>query len=331
MQPPRLLKIYSHRVFLNPGQRYQSLLYPFWGIDQPDPTHRFDTFIKTGPTYIQLTDNLKACDLAVWPGEATDQTPHLKDFMALAKKAQKPTLAFCFSDYEGLIVTPFSYVFRTSFNKRNRQTREYSVPAWCEDFSKTYHITLRNKQSQPVVGYCGYVNSRGDQFQTFLGLKKISLGMQLRTQAVHILNQSTLITTNFILRSGFWGKQRGNSSSQAQLRKEFVDNIKGSDYTLCVRGGGNFSYRFYETLSAGRIPVFIDTECVLPYENEIDWKSLMIRVDSSNLESLPAMVHNSHKPLSKNDFAIWQSRCYQTWKQWLSPEGFYQNLWKIIC
>jgi len=43
------------------------------------------------------------------------------------------------------------------------------------------------------------------------------------------------------------------------------------------------SYRLYEALCCGRIPVFIDTDCVLPYDFMIDWKKYFVWVDQSEL------------------------------------------------
>ena len=34
--------------------------------------------------------------------------------------------------------------------------------------------------------------------------------------------------------------------------------------------------RFYQTLSAGRIPILIDSDIIFPFENEIDWYPIII-------------------------------------------------------
>ena len=73
------------------------------------------------------------------------------------------------------------------------------------------------------------------------------------------------LTTNYILRSKYRAGVSREKDPFHPSRLEFVNNILGSDYTVCMRGGGNFSVRFYETLSLGRIPVFIDTDCLLPW------------------------------------------------------------------
>lgn len=48
-----------------------------------------------------------------------------------------------------------------------------------------------------------------------------------------------------------------------------ITDIQNADFILSVKGDGSFFCRFYEALSLGRIPFFIDTDCILPFENMI--------------------------------------------------------------
>ena len=84
--------------------------------------------------------------------------------------------------------------------------------------------------------------------------------------------------TNIVLRPSFYGGAAGGDpDAQLQARTGYVENLVASDYVLCARGAGNFSYRLYETLSCGRIPVFVDTDCVLPHE-DVDRLALALRL-----------------------------------------------------
>ena len=58
---------------------------------------------------------------------------------------------------------------------------------------------------------------------------------------------------------------------QDAKKSEFVDIMAQSVATLCPRGFGVQSIRFYETLSAGRIPILISDHYVLPLENLINY------------------------------------------------------------
>ena len=109
------------------------------------------------------------------------------------------------------------------------------------------------------------------------------------------------------------------------MRREYVQNMVDSDYVLCARGGGNFSYRLYETLSCGRIPVFVDTDCVLPLESAIDWKGTCVWVDESDLNEIGSRVAAFHAALTPAEFADRQRACRRLWETHLSPQGFFAH------
>ena len=70
------------------------------------------------------------------------------------------------------------------------------------------------------------------------------------------------------------------------IRREYVENLRECDIALCVRGDANASQRFYEALSASRIPLFLDTDCVLPLEEVISYDDFMIRVPSREIADI---------------------------------------------
>jgi hypothetical protein len=98
-----------------------------------------------------------------------------------------------------------------------------------------------------------------------------------------------------------------------------------SDYTLCVRGVGNFSYRLYETLSCGRIPVFVDTDCVLPYDSVIRWKDYCVYLDESEVAVIGERIAEFHRELSPSRFEGLQRDCRKLWEDYISPAGFFRN------
>jgi hypothetical protein len=117
---------------------------------------------------------------------------------------------------------------------------------------------------------------------------------------------------NFIYRSGFWAPEL---SSKKTARKDFYQNLLSGSYSFCIRGNGNFSYRFYEALSFGRIPILLDTDCVLPFSNIIDWNKFIIKInidDITNLDSIIRDYNNKFSPIANREL----------WKTYFSPEGF---------
>jgi len=123
-------------------------------------------------------------------------------------------------------------------------------------------------------------------------------------------------------RRGFRPARYG-PSPQSQL--EFAQNLLESDYVLCARGYGNYSHRLYEALACGRIPLFIDTDCVLPFDFAVDWKRFCVWVDQVDLRSVADRVAEFHASISGEEFEELQVACRRFWEEWLSPEAFFAN------
>ena len=58
-------------------------------------------------------------------------------------------------------------------------------------------------------------------------------------------------------------------------------------------GNRKFFNQVFETLMMGRIPVFIDTDCLLPFPNLVNWQDHMIWIKWSDIELLPKLILNS--------------------------------------
>jgi len=86
----------------------------------------------------------------------------------------------------------------------------------------------------------------------------------------------------------------------------------------------------YETLSFGRIPIFINTDCVLPYDFAIDWKKYCVWVDESELPFIADKVADFHNALAPQEFEDLQYECRRMWEEWLSPEGFFDNFYRHL-
>ena len=131
-----------------------------------------------------------------------------------------------------------------------------------------------------------------------------------------ILSHSPLVQTNFVLRGGY------KTGSQ----NEFVKNIKENDFTLCPKGDGNYSARFYETLSLGCLPVLIDTECVLPLEDEINYNEFVVRVPHAELQNLPDLALKFYDSLTTEQFMAAQKKARETFEKYLNIGSFFKHV-----
>jgi hypothetical protein len=334
------------------------MLFPFWGKGHPQ-NGRFERYSEIGRSFFEMT-SLEEADIAVMPvawelvteNESAMDLAH--EFAEKVKASGKRTIIFFWSDSDEEVPIDNAVVFRTSMYRSKRRTNEYAMPAWSDDFVAKYQegkLPVREKGETPIVGFCGYAAPLKPSLSWRLGTAlrmgaavlrerriqpkggPLTLGTAVRTEALRYLSQSNQVQTNFVIRDRFLagtrladGRVDPDAFSKAQY--EYVQNMIGSDYILCARGRGNFSYRLYETLSCGRIPIFIDTDCVLPYDDAIDWKRHCVWVDASELSGISEKVVGFHDSLSPQEFADLQREIRLLWEKWLSPEGFFANIHK---
>ena len=102
-------------------------------------------------------------------------------------------------------------------------------------------------------------------------------------------------------------------------------NMQQSPFNLCTRCNGNFSMRFYQTLSCGRIPVFTDTDIELPFSDVIDYNSFCVfDKDRSNLLTKILNIYNTR------DIVEMQNLAYQTYQNYFSFEEYPNKLKQYI-
>ncbi|WP_442482973.1 exostosin domain-containing protein [Aeoliella sp. SH292] len=253
--------------------------------------------------------------------------------VARARELGKPVLYFNPRDNVAPLPAHYGTLYRDSFEAHTRLPHEEAMPAFSKDFyAEGREFAPREKQSQPVVGFCGFVGTAWSRLLYHLQRRKQKvLGLELRHRALRVLERTSGVKTNFICRSQFWGgtvSRRGAAEPQSvlQVRNEYLDNIIDSDYTLCVRGAGNFSYRFYETLSLGRIPLFINTDCVLPFADAIDWRKHCVWVESYEIPQIGEIVRQFHDQLAPQEFVALQHANRQLWQDYLRPLECYQHI-----
>ena len=287
------------------------------------------------------------------------------EFADLVKRAGKKVAIFFVTDSDEAVPIENAIVFRTSYHRSQRRPNEFAMPFWCDDFLERYldsRLALRAKSEKPAVGFCGWAYSpRGSIGRvktwclkgypslaiielrllfSFYGsqifeckMADLARGQFLRTRVMRALSRSELVETNFIVRDGFLsgaylGNDKWDQDLFAKARQDYVHNMLDSEYVLCTRGVGNYSIRFYETMSCGRVPLFIDTDCGLPYDWLINWRQQFMWVEERDVPSVAERLVTFHNSLSPEDFQNLQVNCRKLWEDWLSPVGFFSNFYR---
>lgn len=71
-------------------------------------------------------------------------------------------------------------------------------------------------------------------------------------------------------------------------RERFDDLLGRASFVLCPRGHGTASFRLFEVMAAGRVPVIISDDWVPPIGP--DWSTFTLRIAEGDLERLPALL-----------------------------------------
>jgi hypothetical protein len=244
--------------------------------------------------------NLKECDIVGIPFKYSPTDERIVNICRDAKNYNKKVVAFYNDDSAESFNLPDNLIlFRTSAFKSKLKDNERVLPALVPDHSSINNI-LNTSNVKRSIGFCGH-----------------SEGIRSR-----ILNKINSIVgpdnCDFIIRSTFY---HNTGQVNINTRREYCTNISANLYTLCVRGLGNFSYRFYEALCMGRIPILINTDNSLPFEKIINWDNYIIKIDEDELEQLPTLISNCK---------IDPINIRKLWEEYLSPEGYTKNFYKDL-
>lgn len=98
-----------------------------------------------------------------------------------------------------------------------------------------------------------------------------------------------------------------------QAHERFVRSLRESSFVLCPRGGGTSSFRIFETMQAGRVPVIISDDWVEPSGPE--WHDFAVRVREAELDAIPQRLS------ALQERAPEMGACARkAWEAWFSPK-----------
>ena len=277
----------------------------------------------------------------VWSAYAVSH--NLAEPLALAEEARgakKPFLIWHTGDLNPIVPSSDWLVLVNAIDRYRRRPTWFVAPRFIEDPFRVYGEGTpvpAGKSSAPRVGFCGYASSGSlklaySQLQnlTFRAMyhagrttyepPRLIPATLLRAKVLRALELDADVETDFIVRTRY---KTGSA-------EEFYKNILETDYTVCVRGYGNWSVRLYETLACGRIPVFIDTDCALPFDNSIEWRRYCVWVPEADASRVGEYVREFHHSISSADFRARQRECRTLWETRLSLHGFLSHLYEIV-
>lgn len=139
--------------------------------------------------------------------------------------------------------------------------------------------------------------------------------------------RKTDLPFTLVVRNSFSGWKRDKSENTLNRRSEFLNSVSESRYVICPRGDGNQSLRFYEALSAGRVPILIDTRIKLPLEDQLDYSKFIITIKiNDSIEIWRKKILDFESLYNETTFKLLSKEIGEFYDQNLSMYNFYRNL-----
>ena len=344
------LRLYAPRRFAVEGMSHIPILYPFWGIpEKKSMPHVMKAHRGHGldERYFALVEDPGEAEYFLLPHDywrmRAKAPERIGEIAEEAMRAGKPLLIDASSDHAGIVNVLNARVLRINQYRFDLPAYEVTMPIQCEDLLEEYregkHV-LRPKRDVPSVGFVGWARLPFPQRMRSLA-KEIPLrlralldpkqrarekGVFWRERALKAFAASSRIERNFIVRDSYSGHLQMVQGDLRKNREEYIDNLDASDYGLVVRGDPNIATRFYEVLSMGRIPLLLDTYCVLPLSDLIDYREFTVFLPQEEVSRGPEILAEFHASLSPEKFEDMQKKARDAYETYLRFDSFTPHL-----
>lgn len=344
---PQKLKVYSPTGHADPQYWQRFLVHPvraFWG----DGSDRWDEY---GPSFefykdlFTLTETIEEADVVFLPMAINyyvkqNKLDLTKETCDLALSNGLKCYIWIEGDFDFKIQYHGAVYLKNASLRSKKLNNEIIRPGDVKEdlLAKHYEYKveplIKNKiptigfdglASYPLLRLLGLIAQNGiENVKTFSGIRPFDAPpvfplLLTRNRILRLLENNQLVQTNFKKRKSF---ATGTVGSNTMARLEFVENIRQSNYTLCIRGSANYSLRLFETMCLGRIPFLVDTDSVLPCEDKINWKSLIPIIPIKEVNHIAEYISDYHSGLHPDEFVEKQIECRKIYETYFTNEKF---------
>lgn len=113
---------------------------------------------------------------------------------------------------------------------------------------------------------------------------------------------------------------QGSPHAPGAHRRAFINLLQASKFSLCPRGRSPSSWRLYETLRAGRVPVII-SDAWMPPPINTPWDEFSVRVPERHVQEIPAILCDREA-----ETPAMAQRAREVYEQWFSMETMFARI-----
>jgi hypothetical protein len=112
---------------------------------------------------------------------------------------------------------------------------------------------------------------------------------------------------------------KASADTYREWQAEYFQVMHDSVFVLCPRGVAPSSYRIFEAMKAGRVPVIIADEWVPP--SSPNWTEFSLQVPEARLQDVPKILERLVNRAPEMGL-----RASQAWERWFSREQAFQTI-----
>ena len=180
---------------------------------------------------------------------------------------------------------------KTHFNIKRHRAYAYLAPV--NEFIEPY---AQNFQHQP------------DLLFSFMGAATSPIRKTLFNKQFFIELPETLIEN-----TSSWSNWNSHDPLREERIKSYAKSLARSKFVLCPRGIATSSYRLFETMQMGRVPIILADNWVAPVGP--DWELFSIRVAEKRISEIPELL-----TLYKHRYEEMGQKARKAWEDWFSPK-----------
>ena len=305
--------IYTKREHFKPGSEQIILFGLLDECPKEDMTNhlghsRYHNLIEYCKDHYTYVTDPESADVFVLPFKFRGTSdPVYLEMSNLAKKHKKQLWCFYHDDDATKFTIPEHVVlFRTNMTAFDRLSNELPMITVAPDCFRNRYL----ESPELSIGFCGWMKNGRKPYLDFL--------------------KNSDLKTDFVYREDFWG---GRGLTKQKALEEFNINLENNLFAFCIRGVGNYSWRFFQILMMGRIPVFVNTNTVIPYWDMIRTHNIGLILnqhdvmhDKQTIVSAVKEYYERHK----HELVDIQKNNRKLYETYFSPCGFLKTIDKYI-
>ena len=280
-----------------------------------------------------LVDELSLADAILISHDAIHFGNNSKYMDQLREYAKtRPVILFDCGDIPQEITIENVYSFRNSYRPYSKKYNNLTIPY---NVKPIKNMIFRSYSKNPVASFVGYIPKLISRRLIPRSFSHFWHPVKHNGALIRFFTHRNLVRLNdfIFVKRNHYGGAKSLIINIEEFQREYIESFEKSDFVLCPRGDANQSARYFETLSAGRIPVIPNSGIIFPKlpQGINGPENIIIRSASSNLKSTLNKFWNKldserYYAIQKRNKEIfdnyWNYRSYMTWIFGLSFNEF---------